>query len=196
MLHEHPHLGLFRQPVRQIGGGAAATQGAIGLGMAYHAHGQVHLLFHLALGGGDGVEARGERAQQRDELFGAESGGEALEHIHHLGRGDQGIDLGLVPRQILQGGVARDVGQAGDEAAVQPGQLEMLGQRGAQRALGGGFIAIEAGQGQHLAHQRGIVVEPDPEGIPRLVADAGLRQVDLDVTDVLGRVAAGDLLVE
>ncbi|MNC34553.1 hypothetical protein D3C75_829900 [compost metagenome] len=196
MLHEHPDLGVLGQTVRQIGGGAARSHCAIFLGIAHHADCQVHLFLHLALGGGDGVEARGQRAQQFDKLIRAQGGGEALEHIHHLGAGHQGVDLGLVAGQILERRIARYVSESCDKAAVQAGQLEVAGQGRAQGALCGGFIAGEAGQGQYFAHQIGVIVEPDAEGITRLISDAGLFQVDLDVADVLGGVAAGDLLID
>lgn len=78
---------------------------------------------------------------------------------------------------------------------MQPGQFVVTGQRLAQAAMGGGLVTGQTGQGQHFPHEIGVVVEPDAERIPRLIGDAGLFQVDLDVTDVLGGVAAGDLLV-
>ena len=62
--------------------------------------------------------------------------------------------------------------------------------------MGGGLVTGQTGQGQHFPHEIGVVVKPDAERIPRLIGDAGLFQVDLDVTDVLGGVAAGDLLVD
>ena len=79
---------------------------------------------------------------------------------------------------------------------MQAGQLEVAGQGRAQRALGGGFIAGEAGQGQHFPHEIGVVVEPDAQRIPWLISDAGLFQVDLDMADILGGVTAGDLLID
>ncbi len=196
MLDEYPHLGVFDKPVRQVGGGGAAAHSAVFLRVAHHPNGQVHLLFHLALAGGDGVEAWGERAQQAQQLFGSEHGREAFQHIYHLGRGHQRVDLGLVASQIFQCRVARDLGKTGDEAAVQTGQLQLAAEHFAQTAAGGGLVAGELGQRQHLIHQCGVVVKPDAEGIARLVADAGLFKADLDVTDILGRVATGDLLID
>ncbi len=79
---------------------------------------------------------------------------------------------------------------------MQPGQFEVTGQGCTQGAVGRGFIAGEAGQGQYFTNQFSIVVEPDAEGIPRLVAEARLFKVDLDVADILGGIPAGDLLLD
>ena len=88
VLDEYPYLAILNQPIRQIGGGCARAHGAIFLWVAHHADGQVYLLFHLALAGGYGVEARREGTQQPDQLLGREGGREAFQYIHHLGRGD------------------------------------------------------------------------------------------------------------
>ena len=156
----------------------------------------MHLFLHLALAGGDGVEAGSERAQQAQQLFGCERGWEAFEHIHHLGAGHQGVDLGLVTGQIFEGCVVRDLCQAGDKAAVQAGQLQLAAEHLAQAAASGGLVAGEMSQRQDLTDQVGIVVKPDAQRIPRLIVDAGLFEADLDVADILGRVATGDLLVD
>ena len=79
---------------------------------------------------------------------------------------------------------------------MQPGQFEVTDQCGAQGALGCGFITREAGQGQHFAHQFGVIVEPDTEGIPRLIGEAGVGQIDLDMADILGGISASDLLID
>ena len=85
------------------------------LAVAHHADGQVHLFFHLALGGGDGVEA-GVRGAAVDQLIGTQGSREAFQYVHHLGAGHQGVDLGLVTGQIFERRVVRDLGEASDQA--------------------------------------------------------------------------------
>ena len=56
------------------------------------------------------------------------------------------------------------------------------------------FVAFQAVQGQDLADQVRCVDRPHAQCIAGLVPDAGVRQIDLDVFDILFGVARGDLL--
>ena len=77
--------------------------------VAQHAHGEVHFLAHFFGRGGDGVEARGERAQQAGELFGGERGGVLR---HDAGNRVGGGVGGRVGGGFLQLGIAGDFGVA------------------------------------------------------------------------------------
>ena len=56
------------------------------------------------------------------------------------------------------------------------------------------FVAFQAVQGQDLADQVRCVDRPHAQRITGLILDAGVRQVDLDVFDILFGIARGDLL--
>ena len=114
--HEHPDLGIFRQTVRQIGGGAAASHCAIFLAVAHHADGQVHLFFHLALGGGDGVEAGVRGAAVRSVDRHSREAGKRFSTSTTWALATRGVDLGLVTGQIFERRVVRDLGEASDQA--------------------------------------------------------------------------------
>ncbi|MNC75508.1 hypothetical protein D3C75_1270510 [compost metagenome] len=65
MFDKHPQFAFFFQTIGQEAGSPTGTAAAINV-VTHHANGDVHFGFILCLRGGDGVQARRQRAQQAE----------------------------------------------------------------------------------------------------------------------------------
>ena len=163
--------------------------------VAQHAHGEVHFLAHFFGRGGDGVEARGERAQQAGELLGGERGGVLR---HDTGNRVGGGVGGSVGGGLLQLGIAGDFGVALHELRGVQADFPIV-----QQGFAHGFapparihrlVALERDGGEDFVHDGGVVFKPYAQRVARAVLQAGAGEVDFDVAHVFFRIAAGDFL--
>ena len=60
---------------------------------------------------------------------------------------------------------------------------------------GDGLVTLQPQQLNQLFHQRRIVLIPDTQRVARLIAQARVAEIDLDMAHVFFRIAAGDFLV-
>ena len=160
----------------------------------------MHFAFVLRLRRGDGVQARRQRAQQADQLFGAQIRRRLTHHVDDRRVVRIALQRGFIRQQADQRFVARQRGVFIDDRRGVLRQFEMAAQRLRQRQ-GLPFhldrlVAFQPQQLHQFVHQRRIVVEPYAERIARLIAQAGVAQIDLDMAHVFIRRAAGNFLID
>ena len=82
-------------------------------------------------------------------------------------------------------------GEEREEVGRRFAEIVVLGERVAERrggavGRGNGLFAIAAEGYQDFGYNRGAVVGKDTEGVAGFVGEAGIREVELDVVNLLG----------
>ena len=156
-----------------------------------HADGEVHFFADFFRRGGDGVEARRQRAQQRQQLFAADSCRVAGDDGVYRRGGGEGGGAGRGDGAI-QHGVLRERGVALDEAGGVLRDFALMDEDVAQWLARDGRRAVQFEGGEDAINTRRVVFAPDAERVARLVVEAGAGEVQLDVAHVFRGMAPGD----
>ena len=156
----------------------------------------MHFVARFVLRGGDGIQARRERAQQGNKLLGGELGGVVL--CQRNGRIFGHQRGGVCLCTLCQLGVARQFGIAFDEVRRVLADFVIVREGCAQGLVLAvyinGLVACERNGGQQARDQFAVVVEPHAQRIARRVLQTRAGKVDFDVAHVFVGIAAGDFL--
>ncbi len=109
------------------------------------------------------------------------------------------LESGLIAHHRQQGFTAAQPGVVLNDAGSVDRQLKVplqrLGERKRFAIHGDRLVAFQPQLLNQLVHQRRIVLVPDTQGVTRLIAQARVTQIDLDMAHVFLGIAASDLLV-
>ena len=98
------------------------------------------------------------------------------------------LQFGFVAHQRQQGFAAGQGGVVFHDVRGINGQLEMPLQRFRERQrfaiYADRLVTLQPQQLNQLFHQRRVVLVPDPQGIARLVAQAGVAEIDFDMAHI------------
>ena len=124
-----------------------------------------------------------------------------LQHVDDLQVFQRATQVSFVARQQHVGKprVLRSLGLLGQERTREASEFAPGRQPFAQRLRGtvefDGLFAVEAQRLQHFTDDGRRVLVPHTECIARRIREAGIGEVDLEVTDLLGGTTPGERLV-
>ena len=161
--------------------------------VAQHADGEMHFFAHFFRRRRDRVEARRQRAQQRQQLFCAD--GRRIAGNDGVNWRARGVLRGAARGNgVVQFGVFCQRGVALHELRRVLRDFALVNEGVAQGFVADGCRTVQFKRGEDGIDARRVVFAPNAECVARLIVEARTGEVKLDVAHVFVRVASGDFL--